>query len=79
MFCNAWNLRETFFNFYIVLQVDIQKLYKPFTVLFIMASPNDKKGQRRDLCGHIMASFDMHKRCARCRDKAIGDYDCVEK
>ena len=26
-----------------------------------------------------MASFDLHKRCARCRDKGIGDDDCVEK
>ena len=44
-----------------------------------MASPGDKKGQRQGLCGHIMASFDLHKRCARCRDKGIGDDDCVEK
>ena len=44
-----------------------------------MASPGDKKGQRRGLCGHIMASFDLHKRCARCRDKGIGDDDCVAK
>ena len=29
-----------------------------------MSSPGDKKGQRRGLCGHIMASFDLHKRCA---------------
>ena len=46
---------------------------------YIMASPGDKKGQRRGLCGHIMASFDLHKRCAKCRDKGIGDDDCVEK
>ena len=26
-----------------------------------------------------MASFDLHKRCARCREKAIGDDDCVKK
>ena len=71
--------KRNFFNFYIVFQVDIYKLYKPSTVLFIMASPSDKKGQRRGLCGHIMVSFDMHKRCARCRDKAIDDDDCVEK
>ena len=44
-----------------------------------MASPGDKKGQRRGLCDHIMASFDVHKCCARCRDKGIGDDDCVEK
>ena len=44
-----------------------------------MASPGDKKGQRRGLCSHIMASFDLHKRCARCHDKGIGDDDCVAK
>ena len=37
-----------------------------------------QKGQRRGLCGHIMASFDLHKRCARCRDKNMGGNDCVE-
>ena len=48
-------------------------------MLYIISSPSDKKGQRRGLCGHMMASFDLHKRSARCRDKAIGDDDCVEK
>ena len=44
-----------------------------------MASPGDTKGQRRGVCGHIMASFDLHKRCARCREKGLGDDDCVAK
>ena len=39
-----------------------------------MASP----GQRRGNCGHIMAAFDGHKRCARCRDKKLGDDPCVK-
>ena len=43
-----------------------------------MASPGDKKGQRQGLCRHIIASFDLHKHCARCRKKGIGDDDCVE-
>ena len=43
-----------------------------------MASPSNKKGQRRGLCGYIMTSFHLHKRCARCRKKGIGDDDCVE-
>ena len=37
--------------------------------IFIMASP----GQRRGSCGHVMAAFDLHKKCARCRDKKMGD------
>ena len=44
-----------------------------------MASPGDKKGQRWGSCGHVMASFDMHDKCARCRDKLIGEDKCVLK
>ena len=40
-----------------------------------MASP----GQRKGACGHIMASFDQHSRCACCRDKGHGDDACVKK
>ena len=42
-----------------------------------MASPGDKKGQRKGSCGHIMAGFDSHDKCARCRDKRIGEDSCV--
>ena len=44
-----------------------------------MASPGDRKGQRRGSCGHAMANFDLHDKCARCRDKSIGKDDCVLK
>ena len=40
-----------------------------------MASP----GQRRGSCGHVMALFDLHSKCARCREKGIGGDDCVLK
>ena len=40
-----------------------------------MSSP----GQRKGACGHIMASFDKHSRCARCRDKSQGDDPCVKQ
>ena len=43
-----------------------------------MASPGEKKGQRRGSCGHVMASFDLHDKYARCRDKLIGEDDCVK-
>ena len=39
-----------------------------------MSSP----GQRRGLCGHIMAGYDKHKVCARCRDKRKGEDNCVK-
>ena len=40
-----------------------------------MSSP----GQKRGSCGHVMALFDSHKKCARCRDKGVGDDPCVKK
>ena len=43
-----------------------------------MASPGDFKGQRRGACGHIMAVFDLHKHCARCREKKLGEDLCVK-
>ena len=36
-------------------------------------------GQKRGTCGHVMASFDGHMKCARCRDKGIGEDYCVLK
>ena len=35
--------------------------------------------QRRGGCGHMMAGFDLHSVCARCRDKKKGQDPCVEK
>ena len=40
-----------------------------------MSSP----GQKRGTCGHVMALFDSHKKCARCREKGVGDDNCVKK
>ena len=40
-----------------------------------MSSPS----QRRGGCGHLMAGFDLHSVCARCRDKKKGKDPCVEK
>ena len=36
-------------------------------------------GQQRGLCGHLMAGYDKHKVCARCRDKKKGEDPCVGK
>ena len=40
-----------------------------------MSSP----GQKRSKCGHVIASFDGHFKCARCRDKGVGEDACVLK
>ena len=40
-----------------------------------MSSP----GLKRGTCGHILALFDSHKKCARCQDGGLGDDPCVKK
>ena len=40
-----------------------------------MASP----GQKRETCGHSMALFDSHSKCARCCEKGLGPDPYVEK
>ena len=40
-----------------------------------MSSPS----QRRGSCGHMMAGYDSHTFCARCRDEKKGKDPCVEK
>ena len=40
-----------------------------------MSSPGQKKGT----CGHVMAVFDGHLKCARCRDEGVKDDPCVLK
>ena len=40
-----------------------------------MSSPE----QRRGSCGHAVAGFDSHSKCARCRDKGLGDDPCIQK
>ena len=45
------------------------------SLLIIMSSP----GQKRGYCGHVMALFDNHKKCVRCREKGMGEDPCVKK
>ena len=69
---------DTLLNFYNELfQVSCFLLVRSnsTTFLIIMSSP----GQKRGSCGHVMALFDNHKKCARCRDKGVGDDPCVKK
>ena len=70
--------RDTFLKFYNDLfQVTCSELVRinSASFLIIMSSP----GQKRGLCGHVMALFDTHKKCARCHDKGLGDDPCVKK
>ena len=71
-------IRDTFLKFYnelfhfILFQV--VRIISA-SLLIIMSSP----GQKRGSCGHVMAIFDNHKKCARCREKGVGDDPCVKK
>ena len=35
------------------------------------------RGQKHGSCGHIMASFDSHSFCTRCREKGKGSDPCI--
>ena len=60
---------------YFLSSVEFVFLVYSADILFIVASP----GQRKGACNHTMASFDQHSRYARCRDKGQGDDACVKK
>ena len=76
----AWSVRtcfqqETFFEllnksicFILLLRISTE-------VSIILSSP----GQKRGTCDHVMASFDGHMKCARCRYKGIGEDYCILK
>ena len=40
-----------------------------------MASPGQKHGG----CGHLIAGFNTHSFCGRCRDKGKGPDPCISK
>ena len=58
---------QPFYNFLLYLHIFTE-------VLIIMSS-----GQKKGTCGHVMALFNGHLKCTRCRDKGVGDYPCVLK
>ena len=67
-FLKFYNKFNHLLNFYLYLRYSTR-------ILIIMSSPRQKRGT----CGHIMAVFDGHFKCARCRDKGVGDDPCVLK
>ena len=69
--------RDTFSKFYNELYhfILFQVVRIISTSFLIMSSP----GQKRGSCGHVMALFDNHKKCVRCREKGVGDDPCVKK
>ena len=63
------------FWFYTKLNCFNSSLNKFRSISTTISSP----GQRRGSCGHAMAGFDTHSKCALCRDKGLGDDPCVLK
>ena len=54
---------------------ELLSLFTSTSSIIIMSSP----GQKRGTCGYVMGLFDSHKKCARCREKGVGDDPCVKK
>ena len=48
------------------------------SLLYISVSTMASPGQTRGQCGHLMAGFDRHSVCARCRDKKKGEDPCIK-
>ena len=62
------------FSIFIVLWGVYRPFWTKFSLLSVtMSSPSQKHGS----CGHIMASFDSHCFCARCREKGKGSDPCI--
>ena len=76
----AWRVKTCFQDkqiFYSTPNTSIlfQRLRSSTVLSMTMSSP----GQRQGSCGHAMAGFDSHSKCAHCRDKGMGDDPCVLK
>ena len=54
-------------------------LFHLLSSLEVLSITMSSPGQRRGSCGHAMAGFESHSKCARCRDKGLGDDPCVQK
>ena len=56
----------------------LRSVYRPFWTIFRLLSVNmSSPSQKHGSCRHIMASFDSHCFCARCREKGKGSDPCI--
>ena len=76
----AWSVRMCF------LQTDVLKFICEFIHFILLPSYSTEvpiilssPGQKRGTCGHVMAIFDGHLKCARCRDNCILKKDSICK
>ena len=68
----VWSVRTCFF---LKFSANSSILFYFYAIFLLKYLP----GQKRGTCGHIMARFDGHLKCARCRDKGVGEDKCVLK
>ena len=76
----AWSVWTCF------LQRDVLKFICEFIHFILLPSYSTEvstfmssPGQKRGTCCHIMAIFDGHLKCAQCRDKRVGEDNCILK
>ena len=67
------NILEVFQRIYLKLNFN---LFQRLSTVFLKIISS---GQKRGPCGHVMALFDGHMKCARCRDKGVGDDPGLKK
>ena len=79
----AWRVKTCFFDKRIFVlhqtQPNATFLFHLLSDLEVLSTTMSSPGQRQGSCRHAMAGFDSHSKCARCRDKGLGDDPCVQK
>ena len=66
-------LKEFFVNSLLTHIISRNILYQ--VTIYIMAYLRQKHGS----CEHLIAMFDLHGKCAKCRSKGLGSDPCVLK
>ena len=76
----AWRVKTCFLDKQIFCStLNATVLFHRLSSLEVLSTTMSSPGQRRGSSGHAMAGFDSHSKCARCRDKGLGDDPCVQK
>ena len=76
----AWRVKTCFLDKRIFCSTsNATFLFYFLSNLEVLSTTMSSPGQRRGSCGHAMAGFNSHSKCARCRDKGLGDDPCVQK
>ena len=76
----AWRVKTCFYDkriFYSTPNTSI--LFQLLRTSTVLSTTMSSPGQRQGSCSHAMAGLNSHSKCARCRDKGVGDDPCVLK